>query len=122
METSSGTVVSQTSAAAGQRGANAQPGGNATGDGGEPSIDASRLDSRPSILGIDRNKPIVYGIAGDAYEMCEGDNEIAVELVIDASRLEMAGYPDAGKEISALCKAHGFGVVRAALSKTIQLL
>jgi len=54
--------------------------------------------------------------------MCDGDNEIAVELVIDASRLEMAGYPDAGKEISALCKAHGFGVVRAALSKTIQLL
>lgn len=61
-------------------------------------------------------------IAGDAYEMCEGDNEIAVELVIDASRLEMAGYPDAGKEISELCKAHGFGVVRAALSKRIQLL
>jgi len=61
-------------------------------------------------------------IASDAYDMCDGDNEIAVELVIDASRLEMAGYPDAGKEISALCKAHGFGVVRAALSKTIQLL
>lgn len=61
-------------------------------------------------------------ISGDAYDMCEGDNEIAVELVIDASRLEMEGYAEAGAEISALCKAHGFGVVRAALSKTIQLL
>lgn len=61
-------------------------------------------------------------IAADAYDVCEGDNEIAVELVIDASRLEIAGYAEAGAEISALCKAHGFGVVRAALSKTIQLL
>jgi hypothetical protein len=61
-------------------------------------------------------------IASDAYDLCEGDNEIAVELTIDASRLAMNGYVDAQAEISELCKAHGFGVVRAALSKTIQLL
>lgn len=61
-------------------------------------------------------------IAEDAYEMCDDDNEIAIELVIDASRLKTAGYPEAGKEISNLCMEHGFGVVRAALSKRIQLL
>lgn len=63
-----------------------------------------------------------YSIASDAYEICEGDNEIAIELCIDASRLTMNGFADADKEISELCKEHDFGVVRAALSKTIQLL
>ena len=61
-------------------------------------------------------------IASDAYEMCEDDNEIAIELCIDASRLAMNGYADAQAEISALCSQHGFGAVREALSKNIQLL
>jgi hypothetical protein len=63
-----------------------------------------------------------YSIAGDAYDACEGDNEIAVELVLDADRLAFAGYAEANQEIRQLCKQYGFGVVRAALSKHIQLL
>lgn len=62
------------------------------------------------------------GIADDAYDQCEDDNEIAIELTIDANRLTMAGYPAADAEISELCKKYDFGKVRAALSKTIQLL
>jgi hypothetical protein len=61
-------------------------------------------------------------IAGDAYEICEGDNEIAMELVLDASRLAMNGFEEADAEIRTLCMEHGFGEVRAALSKKIQLL
>jgi hypothetical protein len=61
-------------------------------------------------------------IADDAYELCEGDNEIAVELVLDANRLTMNGYAEADAEISALCAAHGFGTVREQLSKKMRLL
>lgn len=63
-----------------------------------------------------------HSISSDAYDACEGDNEIAVELVIDASRLALAGYADANQEIRQLCKQYGFAVVRAALSNHIQLL
>jgi hypothetical protein len=62
------------------------------------------------------------GIASDAYEACDDDNEIAIELVIDANRLLSAGYPDADREIRDLCMQYGFGVVCSALSKNIQLL
>jgi len=61
-------------------------------------------------------------IAADAYELCEGDNEIAVELVLDASRLAMQGYADADAEIKQLCAEHGFGTVREVLAKKMQLL
>lgn len=61
-------------------------------------------------------------IAGDAYEACEGDNEIAMELVLDANRLAFAGFEDADQEICDLCKQHNFGVVRKTLSDSIQLL
>ena len=61
-------------------------------------------------------------IAWDAYEICEGDNEIAMEMVLDASRLTMNGFEAADAEIKTLCAQHGFGEVREALSKKIQLL
>lgn len=61
-------------------------------------------------------------IAWDAYEICEGDNEIAMEMVLDASRLTMNGFAEADAEIKSLCVKHGFGEVREALSKEIQLL
>ena len=47
----------------GQRGANGQPGGSATSDGGLPSIGASR-DLRRSGRGTAASSPIVYGIVG----------------------------------------------------------
>jgi hypothetical protein len=61
-------------------------------------------------------------ISSDAYDQCDGDNEIAMEFVLDASRLTMHGFADADKEISALCDTHGWPNVRATLSKQIQLL
>jgi hypothetical protein len=61
-------------------------------------------------------------IASDAYELCEGDNEIAMELVLDANRLTSNGYEEADLEISTLCAQHGFGAVRETLAKKIQLL
>ena len=61
-------------------------------------------------------------IAPDAYEICDDDNEIAVEMVLDASRLTMNGFAEADAEIKTLCAEHGFGEVREALSKKIQLL
>ena len=57
--TRSGIFSSHCGAAAGQRGANAQPGGNATGDGGAPSIDVSRLEPTASTRGIERSRPMV---------------------------------------------------------------
>ena len=61
-------------------------------------------------------------IASDAYEICEGDNEIAMEMVLDANRLTMNGYAEADAELSALYAQHDFGIVREALSKKMQLL
>lgn len=61
-------------------------------------------------------------ISGDAYDLCEGDNEIAMEFVLDANRLAMNGYEEADLEISTLCAVHGWGTVRETLAKKIQLL
>lgn len=61
-------------------------------------------------------------IADDAYEMCDGDNEIALEFVLDANRLAMNGFDEANNEIKTLCAEHGFGKVRELLSQKIQLL
>jgi hypothetical protein len=61
-------------------------------------------------------------ISADAYEICEGDNEIAVELVLDANRLSMNGYAAADAEIRQLCVDYGFGTVREQLSKKMRLL
>jgi len=61
-------------------------------------------------------------IAWDAYEMCENDNDIAIELTVDASRLTMNGFAEADQELKELYKQYGYAVVRDALSKTIQLL
>lgn len=61
-------------------------------------------------------------IADDAYEICEGDNTVAMELVLDASRLTMNGYAEADMEIKTLCVEHGWAEVCEALAKRIQLL
>ena len=71
-------------------------------------------------------KPAITGtwcqIAGDAYEVCDDDNEIAMELVLDANRMHIAGYKEADAMLSDLCMEHGFGIVRKELSDAIQLL
>lgn len=40
-------------------------------------------------------------IAPDAYDMCDDNNEIAVEMCIDADRLATYGHPNTGKESQA---------------------
>lgn len=74
----------------------------------------------------DATKRAIYAvwdaIAEDAYELCDGDNEIAIELVLDAGRLTMHGYEIRDREIGELVSVHGFESVRAALAKKIQLL
>lgn len=61
-------------------------------------------------------------IASDAYDICEDDNSIAMELVLDASRLTMNGFAEADAEIKALCVEHGWAEVCETLAKRIQLL
>lgn len=61
-------------------------------------------------------------IASDAYDICEGDNAVAMEMVLDANRLALQGYEASDREMRALCLEHGFGLVCAVLSKRIQLL
>ena len=75
---------------------------------------------------IDTLRPAILGtwgqIAGDAYEVCEGDNELAMELVLDANRMMFSGYDAEDKLVGDLSMALGFGVVRKQLSDAIQLL
>ena len=61
-------------------------------------------------------------IVSDAYEMCEGDNEIALEFVLDASRLTLSGFPQEDHEVSELISEFGYDKVLNVLDKKIQLL
>jgi len=61
-------------------------------------------------------------LAPDAEELCEGDNTVAVEFVIDAGRLSMQRFPEADQAVKELIKQHGFADVRRALSDRIPLL
>ena len=61
-------------------------------------------------------------IASDAYDICDGDNSVAMELVLDASRLTMNGYAEADAEIKTLCHQYDWGDVCETLAKRIQLL
>lgn len=61
-------------------------------------------------------------IAADAYEMCEGDNYIAMEFTLDADRLVMNGYNDVEDQLQKLYKEHGYEAVWEYLSENIQLL
>ena len=61
-------------------------------------------------------------IAADAYDICEDDNAVAMELVLDAGRLAMNGYAEADAEIKTLCGEYGWSKVSEALAKRIQLL
>jgi hypothetical protein len=61
-------------------------------------------------------------IAADAYDICEDDNTVAMELVLDASRLTMNGFAEADAEIKTLCFEYGWAEVCEDLAKQIQLL
>jgi hypothetical protein len=61
-------------------------------------------------------------LGGDGYDAADGDNEIAVELVLDANRLSANGESAAEEEIHTLCMEHGFGHVRSAVAEKLYLL
>jgi hypothetical protein len=61
-------------------------------------------------------------IASDAYDMCDGDNSIALELVLDANRLTMNGYAEADAELKSLYEKFGWEKVFKTLSKKFRLL
>jgi len=61
-------------------------------------------------------------IAHDVYDSCDGDNEIAMELVLDAKRLALWGFEDEQLEVSSLCQTHGYHNVLKALAAQMQLL
>jgi hypothetical protein len=60
-------------------------------------------------------------IAADCYEMCEGDNEIAMEMCIDANRLSTCvDEPVAEALVMSLIKEHGYPKVLKFLSKNFR--
>lgn len=61
-------------------------------------------------------------IAADAYELCEGDNAIAVEFVLDANRMTFAGFEEEDLVVAQLCATYGWNETRAYVAKHIQLL
>ncbi len=62
-------------------------------------------------------------IAFDVVPICGDDNESAMEMCIDADRLEINGHdPEANKLVHDLCREHGYMELLQFLSKHIQLL
>ena len=61
-------------------------------------------------------------IAPDAEEMCDGDNECAVEMCIDADRLLLTGNDAAQLVLRTAIAEHGYVSVLSALSAEIFLV
>lgn len=67
-------------------------------------------------------KPAIVSTWGQiAPDACVSDNEEAMEVVLDAGRLTFAGYPEADRFVSDMCKLHGFSKVTKFLGKNICL-
>jgi len=61
-------------------------------------------------------------IAPDAEDFCDGDNECAVEMCIDADRLLMTGNDAAQLVLRTAIAQHGYTSVLKALSSKIFLV
>jgi hypothetical protein len=61
-------------------------------------------------------------IGYDAEELCDGDNECAVEMCIDANRLTMFANDAAEQVLRTAVDTHGYKAVLQALSKAIILV
>ena len=60
-------------------------------------------------------------IGHDVEEACEGDNECAIELCIDANRLSMCvNEPEADALVHTLIEQHGYSKVLKFLSKNFR--
>jgi hypothetical protein len=60
-------------------------------------------------------------IGPDALEFVRS-NEEAVEMTIDASRLEMFGYPEAGDTVRDMVLNYGYTAVLKRLSREVRLV
>ena len=61
-------------------------------------------------------------IAVDAYEMCDGENEVAWEFVLDANRLTTFGHPEAEEELKQTLKRVTFQSLIKTLAREYPLL
>lgn len=61
-------------------------------------------------------------IGFDAEELCDGDNECAVEMCIDANRLSVYASQKADDLVHTAVKEFGYNVLLSALSKHIILV
>lgn len=79
-------------------------------------IDLNQLDKlRPAVFQTWNN------VAADAIGFVES-NEEAMEMVLDANRMSMFGYPDADKQISELLKVYDFSEIIKAMCREFKLL
>ena len=68
---------------------------------------------------IDAITSVYYAIAAD---MGPADNEEAIELCVDANRLQSNGFPDAQTEINKLIEENGYMKTLKAISKKTTLV
>ena len=62
-------------------------------------------------------------IGSDVYDLCEGDNECAIEMCIDANRLSMCVNEDVAEAlVMSLVKEHGYTKVLKFLSKNFHFV
>ena len=61
-------------------------------------------------------------IAPDVYEMCENDNEIAWELILDADRIGTYGSPESQQELRRMLVKHSWNEVLKHLAKEHPIL
>ena len=61
-------------------------------------------------------------ISPDAYEMCNGDDEVAWEFVLDANRLTTFGHPEAEEELKQTLKQVTFRSLVKVLAREHPLL
>jgi len=61
-------------------------------------------------------------IESDAYELCDNDNTIALEFVLDAGRLSLYGFDKQLQEARDLFNSFGYDKVMNSLDKKVQLL
>lgn len=68
-------------------------------------------------------KHAIYAVWNDiAYDISVGDNDEAVEVCIDAKRLDYFGHPEAQTEVSALIDKHGYTETLEMLAKEVTLV
>lgn len=61
-------------------------------------------------------------IEADAYDMCDGDNQLAIEFVLDAGRLSTFGFAKEHEELSQILNMYGYEKVVIGIDNLVDLL